>query len=274
MSEDGKQRCVATVLGCGSSAGVPRVAGGWGACDPNEPRNRRQRCSLLVERLGPEGRTTVLVDTSPDLRAQLLAAEVQWLDGVLLTHDHADHVHGIDDLRPIVIHNRRRVGVHMAPETADRVTARFGYCFNAPEGSSYPPILDAHAIRPPAPVVISGAGGDILAQPIEQLHGETLSLGFRFGGLAYSCDVSGIPDESELYLQDLDVWILDALRYTPHPSHFTLDEALEWIARVKPRRAILTNMHVDLDYATLRRKLPAGVEPAYDGLQIPFELVD
>jgi phosphoribosyl 1,2-cyclic phosphate phosphodiesterase len=271
MSEERSQPCVATVLGCGSSAGVPRVAGGWGACDPNEPKNRRLRCSLLVERAGPDGRTIVLVDTSPDLRAQLLAADVQWLDGVLLTHDHADHVHGIDDLRPIVIHNRRRVGVYMAPDTADRVTSRFGYCFNAPEGSSYPPILDAHAIRPPAPVVIPGAGGDIIAQPVEQLHGETLSLGFRFGGLAYSCDVSGIPEESERYLQDLDVWILDALRYTPHPSHFTLDEALEWIARVKPRRAILTNMHIDLDYATLRRKLPPGVEPAYDGMQIAFD---
>lgn len=262
--------CVATILGCGSSAGVPRVAGGWGACDPAEARNRRLRCSLLVEQRGPTGSTTVLVDTSPDLRAQLLAAEVTWLDGVLLTHDHADHTHGIDDLRPIVIHNRRRVAVHMAPDTAEHVTARFGYCFNSPEGSPYPPILDAHPILPPAPVVVSGAGGDLVAQPIEQLHGETVSLGFRFGGLAYSCDVSGLPQESLALLEDLDVWILDALRYTPHPSHFTVDEALEWIARVKPRRAILTNMHVDLDYATLKGKLPSGVEPAYDGMRIAF----
>lgn len=264
--------CVATILGCGSSAGVPRVAGGWGACDPNEPRNRRLRCSLLVEREGPGGRTAVLVDTSPDLREQLLRAEVSWLDGVLLTHDHADHTHGIDDLRPIVIHHRRRLGVYMAPETAELMTRRFGYCFNAPEGSLYPPILDAHRILPPAPVVITGPGGDIVAQPIEQLHGETVTLGFRFGGLAYSCDVSGIPETSLPYLEDLDVWILDALRYTPHPSHFTVNEALEWIARIKPRRAILTNMHVDLDYAALTAKLPDNVAAACDGMRIEFEL--
>lgn len=264
-------RHVATILGCGSSAGVPRVAGGWGACDPNEPKNRRRRCSLLVERSGPDGCTQVLVDTSPDLREQLLEAGVDWIDGVLLTHDHADHTHGIDDLRPIVIHNRRRVGVHMAPDTADLMFVRFGYCFKAPPGSSYPPILDAHLISPPAPFMINGRGGPITAQPFEQLHGETISLGFRFGGLAYSCDVSDIPEGSLKGLEDLDIWILDALRYTPHPSHFTLDEALEWIERVKPRRAVLTNMHIDLDYATLKSKLPAHVEPAFDGMQIEFE---
>src|SRR5690606_34073222 len=138
----------------------------------------------------------------------------------------------------------------------------------APDGSPYPPILDAHPIRPPTPVVVSGSGGDIVAQPYEQLHGPTTALGFRFGGLAYSCDVSDIPEESLEFLQDLDVWILDALRYTPHPSHFTVEEALQWIDRVKPRRAILTNMHVDLDYETLRRELPDNVEPAFDGMRI------
>ena len=196
---------VATILGCGSSAGVPRVAGGWGACDPDNPKNRRRRCSLLVERIGSEGTTTVLVDTSPDLRDQLLDTGTKWLDGVLMTHDHADHTHGIDDLRPVVIHNRRRVAVHMEPQTHDSMMSRFGYCFEAPDGSPYPPILDAHPIRPPTPVVVSGAGGDVVAQPYEQLHGPTTALGFRFGGLAYSCDVSDIPEESIAFLEDLDV---------------------------------------------------------------------
>lgn len=260
----------ATILGCGSSAGVPRVAGGWGACDPAEPRNRRRRCSILVERTGRTGRTTVLVDTSPDLREQLLDAQVSWLDGVLMTHDHADHTHGIDDLRPIVIHNRKRIDVFMETEAAERITKRFSYCFTAPDGSPYPPILTAREIVPGTPVVIGGEGGDIVADPFPVLHGPTVALGFRFGDLAYTPDVSDIPDESLDMLTDLDVWVVDALRPAPHISHFSLDDALAWIDRLKPRRAILTNMHVDLDYATLSSRLPAGVEPAHDGLQVTF----
>lgn len=260
----------ATILGCGSSAGVPRVAGGWGACDPAEPRNRRRRCSILVERTGRAGRTTVLVDTSPDLREQLIDAEVSWIDGVLMTHDHADHTHGIDDLRPIVIHNRKRIDVHMETEAAERITKRFSYCFTAPDDSPYPPILTAREIVPGTPVVVGGEGGDIIADPFPVLHGPTVALGFRFGGLAYTPDVSDIPEESLDMLTDLDVWIVDALRPAPHISHFSLDDALAWIDRLKPRRAILTNMHVDLDYATLRSTLPAGVEPAHDGLRITF----
>lgn len=260
----------ATILGCGSSAGVPRVAGGWGACDPAEPRNRRRRCSILVERTGRAGRTTVLVDTSPDLREQLLDAQVSWLDGVLMTHDHADHTHGIDDLRPIVIHNRRRIDVYMDAEAAERITKRFSYCFTAPDDSPYPPILTAREIVPGTPVVIGGEGGEVIADPFPVLHGPTIALGFRFGGLAYTPDVSDIPDESLDMLAGLDIWIVDALRVAPHISHFSLDDALGWIDRLKPKRAILTNMHVDLDYATLRAQLPAGVEPAYDGLEIAF----
>lgn len=260
----------ATILGCGSSAGVPRVAGGWGACDPAEPRNRRRRCSILVERTGRAGRTTVLVDTSPDLREQLLDTQVSWLDGVLMTHDHADHTHGIDDLRPIVIHNRRRIDVYMEAEAAERITKRFSYCFTAPDDSPYPPILTAREIVPGTPVVIGGEGGEVIADPFPVLHGPTVALGFRFGGLAYTPDVSDIPDESLDMLAGLDIWIVDALRVAPHISHFSLDDALGWIDRLKPKRAILTNMHVDLDYATLRGQLPAGVEPAYDGLEIAF----
>ena len=262
---------VATILGCGSSGGVPRVASGWGACNPDNPRNRRRRCSILVEKTGAEGKTTVLVDTSPDLRDQLIGAEVTWIDGVLFTHDHADHTHGIDDLRPVVIHNRRRVSVYMEPEAGERLRERFSYCFDSPPGSPYPPILDSHDILPPTPVVIDGEGGAIVAEPFPVIHGPIAALGFRFGGLAYTPDVSEIPEESVELLHDLDVWIIDALRESPHISHFTVDEALTWIDRVKPRRAILTNMHVDLDYDALKARLPDNVVPAYDGMRIAFE---
>jgi phosphoribosyl 1,2-cyclic phosphate phosphodiesterase len=259
---------VFTILGCGSSAGVPRIAQGWGACDPNNPKNRRRRCSLLAQRFGGGGSTTVMVDASPDLREQLLAAEVTRLDGVLFTHDHADHTHGIDDLRPLFIHNRRRVDVYADAPTSAILHARFGYCFTSPEGSEYPPIVTEHRIAAGAEVTIEAEGGAIAALPFTQLHGGGQTLGFRFGDLAYSCDVSGIPDESLKVLRDLDVWVVDALRRKPHPSHFSLEESLAWIERVRPRRAVLTNLHTDLDYETLRRSLPAGIEPAFDGMKI------
>jgi phosphoribosyl 1,2-cyclic phosphate phosphodiesterase len=259
---------VFTILGCGSSAGVPRIAQGWGACDPNNPKNRRRRCSLLAQRFGGSGATTAMVDASPDLREQLLAAEVARLDGVLFTHDHADHTHGIDDLRPLFIHNRRRVDVYADAPTSAILHARFGYCFASPEGSEYPPIVTEHRIAAGKEVTIEGEGGAIAALPFAQLHGNGQTLGFRFGGLAYSCDVSGIPDDSLEVLRDLDVWVVDALRHRPHPSHFSLEESLAWIGRVRPRRAVLTNLHTDLDYETLRRSLPAGIEPAFDGMKI------
>ena len=257
-----------TVLGCGSSAGVPRVAQGWGACDPNNPKNRRRRCSLLVERIGESGKTTVLVDTSPDLREQLLGAGVEKLDGVLFTHDHADHSHGIDDVRPIALHQRRRVDVYLDTQTSVALHAKFGYCFATPPGSDYPPIVTEHRIAAGAPVTIEGEVGVVAATPYVQLHGTGTTLGFRFGTFAYSCDVSAIPDETARHLQGLDVWILDALRYKPHPSHFSVDEALAWVERIKPRRAVLTNLHTDLDYETLRHVLPANVEPAFDNMVI------
>jgi len=257
-----------TILGSGSSAGVPRVVQGWGACDPANPKNRRRRCSLLVERIDGDKRTTVLVDTSPDLREQLLDADVKKLDGVLFTHDHADHTHGIDDLRPLFIHHRRRVDVYLDEITSSVVRSRFAYCFSSPDGSEYPPILEEHRIAAGKIVTISGEGGEVSAMPFRQRHGAGETLGFRFGNLAYSCDVSGVPDESLPALAGLDVWILDALRYKPHPSHFSLDESLAWIERLRPRRAVLTNLHTDLDYETLRRALPPSVEPAYDGMKI------
>lgn len=262
---------VFTVLGCGSSAGVPRVAQGWGACDPANPKNRRTRCSLLVERIEHGGKTTLLVDTSPDLRAQLLAAEITRIDGVFFTHDHADHTHGIDDLRPLFIHNRRRIDVYVDAATSDVLRARFAYCFASPEGSEYPPILEEHRIAAGRPVTVIGEGSEIIIIPFLQRHGDGNSLGFRIGNLAYSCDVNGIPDQSLDALRGLDVWILDALRYRPHPSHFCLDDALAWIERVRPRRAVLTNLHTDLDYETLKSKLPETVEPAYDGMIIKLD---
>lgn len=260
-----------TILGCGTSGGVPRVGNHWGACDPNNPKNRRTRCSLLIERKGREGKTTVLVDTSPDLRQQLLDAGVGWLDGVLYTHEHADHAHGIDDLRQVCFNGRRRVDVYYDEATGKLLRSRFRYCFESPPGSEYPAILKGHEIRAGEPVGISGAGGAIEALPFRQLHGRGETLGFRFGGLAYSPDVSDLPEESLKALEGLDVWILDTLRYTLHPSHLSVEQALAWIARVKPNRAVLTHMHVDLDYATLARSLPPGVEPAYDGMVLEAE---
>jgi phosphoribosyl 1,2-cyclic phosphate phosphodiesterase len=253
-----------TILGCGSSMGVPRVALGWGNCDPNNPKNRRRRCSLLVERRGPQGRTRVLVDCTPDLREQLLEAQVDSLDGVLITHEHADHIHGIDDLRPLFVHMRRRVDVYMDDETSRVMNVRFAYCFKTPPGSQYPPILTEHRIVAGRPLTINGQGGPIDVMPVLQSHGDISSLGFRFGNVAYSADIKSLPEESLGLMAGLDIWIVDALRKPPHPSHFNLAEALEWIDRIKPKRAILTNLHTDMDYADLRAHLPSSVEPGFD----------
>lgn len=259
---------VVTILGCGSSGGVPRVAVGWGACDPDEPKNRRRRCSILVERRGPGGVTRVLVDTGPDLREQLLCAEVDRLDGVLYTHEHADHTHGIDDLRPLAIHARARVNVWADERTSDFLWRRFAYAFETPPGSDYPPILTLRRLEAGRPIVVPGPGGGLEALPIALTHGGDAALGFRFGGIAYTPDVSTVPEASLPLLAGLDVWIIDALRDLPHPSHFSVDEALAWIDRLKPKRAILTNLHTDLDYASLKRRLPPEIDVAYDGLRI------
>ena len=257
-----------TILGCGSSAGVPRPALGWGHCDPNNPKNRRRRTSLLVERRATEGVTRVLVDTSPDLREQLLGAGVDSLDGVLYTHEHADHTHGIDDLRSLFIKRHKRIDVYLDESTAAMMRSRFGYCFQSPPGSGYPPIVTEHRLSAGVPITVTGKGGPITVWPFLQEHGEINSLGFRFGGLAYSCDLNGIPSSSLDALRALDVWIVDALRYTPHPSHFSVEDALRWIERMLPRRAILTNLHADLDYDVLRSKLPGHVTPAFDGMTV------
>jgi phosphoribosyl 1,2-cyclic phosphate phosphodiesterase len=252
---------------------VPRIGNDWGACDPANPKNRRLRCSILLEQVATEGAVTrVLVDTGPDVRQQLLTAGVGAVDGVVYTHSHADHTHGIDDLRSLVLNTHRLVDIYADVPTLTRLDEAFGYCFKTAPGGSYPPILKAHTIAPGAPFTIGGAGGDMTITPFRQVHGDIETLGLRVGGLAYSCDVNALPDESLPALADLDLWIVDALRYTPHPSHFSLSEALDWIERLKPRRAVLTHMHIDLDYATLHAALPASVEPAYDGLSIELPI--
>jgi phosphoribosyl 1,2-cyclic phosphate phosphodiesterase len=267
-------RLSVTILGCGSSGGVPRLGGAdgsgtWGACDPHNPKNRRRRCSILVKRESSQGTTTLLVDTSPDLRQQLLDARAAWLDGVVITHDHADQLHGIDDLRLVFHVMHHRLDVYSDEATMREVRHRFGYCFATPDGGVYPPILNACVVPEPfGEFAIDGAGGAIPVLPFWQEHGPIRSLGLRFGPVAYSSDVNGLPEESFAALEGIDCWILDALRYTPHPTHANVETALAWIARVKPRRAILTNLHLDLDYETLKGELPAGVEPAYDGMVI------
>ncbi len=258
-----------TILGCGSSGGVPRPALGWGDCDPSNPKNRRRRCSLLIERTNERGgKTTVLIDTSPDMREQLLDAGVDWIDGVLYTHDHADHTHGIDDLRPFFIRERRRIDVFLDAPTSRSLHAKFGYCFACPPGSEYPPIVNEHRLVPGQSVTIDGKGGAITALPLLHQHGDMPALGFRIGNVAYSPDLNGMPEDSIEALTGADLWIVDALRHRPHPSHFSLTDALAWIERLKPKQAILTNLHSDLDYEATAAALPGHVRLAYDGLKI------
>jgi phosphoribosyl 1,2-cyclic phosphate phosphodiesterase len=263
-------RIIATVLGCGSSGGVPRIGNEWGACDPAERRNRRRRCSLLVEGWtdGISQPTRVLIDTGADLREQLLDAGVDRVDAVLYTHEHADHTHGIDDLRVLALHNRRRVDVYFSRECGNRLHESFGYCFSTPAGSSYPPILNPHEVSDGHEVHIEGPGGTLDFRAFDLVHGDINALGFRIGGLAYSPDLSAVPASAEAALSELDTWIIDSLRPTPHPSHLSLPETLELIARFAPRQAALTNMHIDLDYRRTDADTPENVTPAFDGMQI------
>lgn len=263
-------RIVATILGCGSSGGVPRIGNVWGACDPHEPRNRRRRCALLVEgwRNGVDEPTRALIDTGADLREQLLAARVDRVDAVLYTHEHADHTHGIDDLRVLALHNRRRVDVYFSADCGARLREAFGYCFATPPGSAYPPILNAHEIGNGQTIAVEGPGGTLSIEAFDLVHGDINAFGYRIGGMAYCCDLSRVPDSAQDFLSGLDTWIVDALRPTPHPSHLSLPETLELIERFAPRQAVLTNMHIDLDYRTTDAETPDHVTPAFDGMQI------
>ncbi|WP_375205930.1 MBL fold metallo-hydrolase [Hyphococcus sp.] len=269
-----------TILGSGSSGGVPRFGGpdgmgDWGACDPDEPKNRRSRCSILVQREHPEYGfapnkvTSVLVDTSPDMRAQLLAARCSRLDAVLYTHDHADQSHGIDDLRVFALQMRRRIPVYIDDETGGAIVDRFHYCFEQAPGSYYPPILERKNMPSCGEAfAIDGPSGPIPVTAFLQYHGGVNSLGFRFGDIAYSSDAVGLPEDSFATLSGVKVWIVDALQYKPHKTHAHLELTLEWLARVRPERGILTNLHIHMDYRTLKNELPEWVEPAYDGLTI------
>ncbi|MCI5076520.1 MBL fold metallo-hydrolase [Oricola sp.] len=261
-----------TVLGCGSSPGTPRLNGDWGNCDPHNPRNRRLRASLFAERIAPSGeRTCVVIDTGPDFRQQMLDVQARQLDGVVYTHPHADHIHGIDDLRTFVLWQKRLVDIWADDATYERLWEGFRYCFETPAGSGYPPILRRQPIALDQPFPVSGPGGDIVFQPLVQQHGRIHSLGFRIGDFAYCSDVSSYPDETLAQMQGLDVLIIDALQYREHPSHLSLQQALDVIMELAPKRAYLTHMHIPLDYDTVRAETPDHVEPAHDGLVIELE---
>ena len=256
------------ILGCGSSGGVPRIGGHWGDCDPANPKNRRRRCSMLVERETDQGVTRVLIDTSPDMRDQLIDAGVGALDGVIYTHSHADHVHGVDDLRMVVFNMRERVNVWADQTTCDALLDRFGYVFIQPEGSSYPPILNLNLLN--GPVRITGLGGEITFTPFEVEHGRIDALGFRIKDLVYLPDVSAMNNAAWDVLSGANCWVLDALRRDPHPTHSHLQQSLEWIEKSGVPNAVLTNMHIDLDYETVLAETPDHITPAYDGMIIEY----
>jgi phosphoribosyl 1,2-cyclic phosphate phosphodiesterase len=257
-----------TILGCGTSSGVPRIggpdgAGDWGACDPGNPKNRRRRVSLLVEHSG----NTLLIDTGPDLREQLLSARVSHLDAVFLTHDHADHAHGIDDLRQVFHTMGTPVACFASPATWAVIRPRFAYVF---EGTKfYPATCTATDLEGPIRV------GDMTVTPFEQNHGNIDSTGYRIetadAALAYSTDVKALDGRADLALAGLDLWVVDALRRHPHPTHSHLAQTLQWIAHYRPRRAVLTHMDQSMDYDTLVAELPAGIEPGYDGQLISLK---
>ena len=257
-----------TILGCGSSGGVPRIGGNWGACDPNDPKNRRRRCAILIDRIEAGGMTRVLVDTGPDLVPQMLDAGVSTLDAVVWTHSHADHVHGIDDLRQLAYNARARVQGYADATTSASLRERFGYVFETAPGSNYPPICDLHLLD--GPITVDGAGGPIEIIPFTVPHGEIDALGLKIptpgGGIVYLPDVQTIPETAWSIIGTPEIFICDALRHAPHPSHAHLALTLEWLARSGTARGVLTNMHIDLDHAKTDAETPDNVVPAYDGM--------
>lgn len=251
-----------TVLGCGTSSGVPRIGPDWGACDPEEPRNRRTRASILVESAG----TRILVDTGPDMREQLVRAQVNHIDAVLWTHDHADHCHGIDDLRQVAQAMRRTIPGYARRQTLRMLRGRFEYAFEGRE-PFYPPFV-AGQVLPDETFAV----GDMLVGTVDQPHGDIFSTGFRFSynglSIGYSTDFHDVTADMVGLFRGIDVWVVDALRERPHPTHAHLAQTLAAIDRVRPGRAILTHMDTSMDYRSLAERLPPGVEPGYDGLTI------
>ena len=252
-----------TILGCGTSSGVPRIGNDWGDCDPNEPRNRRSRASILVE----SPTTRLLIDTSPDMRAQLLAADVIQIDAILWTHDHADHSHGLDDVRQLYHYRRTPVPGYARRETLTLLSQRFSYAFEGRNG--YHPTIEPHVLPDGLRI------GDIDITCTDQPHGDIFSTGFRFGhggrSIGYATDFHALTPGMIALYDRLDVWVVDALREKPHPTHPHLALTLDGIAAVGPARAILTHMDQSMDYATLRRTLPPGVEPGYDGMVVQLD---
>ncbi len=263
-----------TLLGCSSSPGVPRINGDWGNCDPNNPKNRRTRASFLIEQIGPDGgKTVVVIDTGPDFREQMIRSKVEFIDAVVYSHGHADHLHGIDDLRGYFHSQHKRIPIHAEPHTMARIEEGFGYCLKTPDGSAYPPIVEPQLIEDlDRPITVTGAGGPISLLPLKQQHGDIISIGVRIGNVAYCCDVSDFPQETVAKLSGLDLLYIDALQYRPHPSHLSLEQALGWIERLAPKRSVLTHMHTPLDYDTVMAETPANVEPGYDQFVVEFEL--
>ena len=263
-----------TILGSGSSGGVPRADGAWGACDPADPRNNRTRCSMMLRRPseeGPERWTTIVVDAAPEFRMQTAAAGAKRLDALLMTHDHADQAHGIDDIRAFAQRQRARIAVHADTPTEETLLRRFGYIFRGEK--NYPAIADIVPIPPHGrPWQVEGPSGAIPVVTFDQDHGEVRSVGYRFGPVAYSSDVLMLDDAAFEAMAGVELWIVDALRYTPHPTHAHVERTLGWIERLQPRRAILTNLHIDLDYEELTARLPPGVCAAFDGLRIELQL--
>jgi phosphoribosyl 1,2-cyclic phosphate phosphodiesterase len=259
------------ILGSGCSTGVPRVDGYWGACDPENPRNRRSRCSAWFGLSDDQGLTSVVIDTAPDFREQMIRAAIPHIDAILWTHDHADQTHGLDDMRAFTFARGRPISGYMNDATYATLTGRFGYVFKGNLG--YPPVCEPHRL----PLhghqwSIHGEGGDLPVVTFDQAHGPIRSVGYRLGDIAYSSDISDLPEESFAALQGLKLWIVDALRYKPHPTHSHLEKTLGWIERVKPERAILTNLHQDMDYEALKAILPTGVEPGYDQMEVKVSL--
>ena len=251
-----------TILGCGYAPGVPAVAGGWGLCDPRNPKNRRRRASVLVE----NGPSSILIDASPDLREQMLDVGLKRLDAVLFTHGHADHIHGLDELREINRLMRAPIPIFADTETLRALETRFAYTFEGiPSGQPF--------FRPWfTPTMIESSTGftvaDMPVRAFPQDHGFSTTLGYRIGDFAYSTDALNLSDEVLASLSNVAVWVVGALQALPHPTHAHLDKVLGWIEKVKPRRAIITHMSNGLDYETLMFKLPVGVTPAFDGMEI------
>lgn len=249
-----------TILGCGASEGTPLLTGHWGDCDPTNPKNKRTRASIAVEKEG----TLLIVDTSPDLRTQWLREGLDVPSAVFYTHDHADHTHGINDLRPFTYRTKQPTPVYSNKATLDSIKRRFHYAFPS-EGEVpdiYRAFLTAHELEGPLQI------GSIKVTPFEQDHGYMTSMGYRFDNIAYSTDVIRLDDKAFEVLEGIDVWIVDCVDRQPRASHSHLENTLRWIERAKPKRAYLTHMNFHMDYDSLLEELPAGVMPAYDGLVI------